>query len=139
MPWQAIAAAATEMTEYSGESGIGGPSDSSSGASKLSSKSSKERRNRRKKRRQRELSEEVDDMKDGKLPKSESDGSIRRKGFRLSFDGNRLAYGKPFTSPHQVLGIWHCHSGGLQVNCNIQLTSLQLCIVIPRKNNVALF
>ncbi|KFO94164.1 Sodium channel protein type 2 subunit alpha, partial [Buceros rhinoceros silvestris] len=100
---QAIAAAATEMTEYSGESGIGGPSDSSSGASKLSSKSSKERRNRRKKRRQRELSEEEDDTKDGKLPKSESDGSIRRKGFRLSFDGNRLAYGKPFTSPHQSL------------------------------------
>ncbi|XP_054667713.1 sodium channel protein type 1 subunit alpha-like [Grus americana] len=100
---QAIAAAAAEMTEYSGESGIGGPSDSSSEASKLSSKSAKERRNRRKKRRQRELSGEEDDMKDEKLPKSESDGSIRRKGFRFSFDGNRLAYGKPFTSPHQSL------------------------------------
>ncbi|NXJ79946.1 SCN2A protein, partial [Trogon melanurus] len=99
---QAIAAAA-EMTEYSGESGIGGPSDSSSEASKLSSKSAKERRNRRKKRRQRELSEEEDDVKNEKLPKSESDGSIRRKGFRLSFDGNRLAYGKPFMSPHQSL------------------------------------
>ncbi|XP_065493537.1 sodium channel protein type 2 subunit alpha-like isoform X5 [Caloenas nicobarica] len=95
--------AAVEMTEYSGESGIGGPSDSSSEASKLSSKSAKERRNRRKKRRQRELSGEEDDMKDEKLPKSESDGSIRRKGFRFSFDGNRLAYGKPFTSPHQSL------------------------------------
>ncbi|NXI45007.1 SCN2A protein, partial [Galbula dea] len=100
---QAIAAAVAEMTEYSGESGIGGPSDSSSEASKLSSKSAKERRNRRKKRRQRELSEEEDDMKDEKFPKSESDGSIRRKGFRFSFDGNRLAYGKPFTSPHQSL------------------------------------
>ncbi|KAM6070447.1 sodium channel protein type 2 subunit alpha-like isoform 3-T3 [Chlamydotis macqueenii] len=100
---QAIVAAAAEMTEYSGESGIGGPSDSSSEASKLSSKSAKERRNRRKKRRQRELSGEEDDMKDEKLPKSESDGSIRRKGFRFSFDGNRLAYGKPFTSPHQSL------------------------------------
>lgn len=103
MLWQAIAAAAAEMTEYSGESGIDGPSDSSSDASKLSSKSAKERRNRRKKRRQRELSGEEDDMKDEKLPKSESDGSIKRKGFRFSFDGNRLAYGKPFTSPHQVL------------------------------------
>ncbi|NXA14193.1 SCN2A protein, partial [Sapayoa aenigma] len=97
---QAIAAAAAEMTEYSGESGIAGPSDSSSEASKLSSKSAKERRNRRKKRRQRELSGEEDDIK---LPKSESDGSIKRKGFRFSFDGNRLAYGKPFTSPHQSL------------------------------------
>ncbi|XP_030310583.1 sodium channel protein type 2 subunit alpha-like isoform X9 [Calypte anna] len=100
---QAIASAAAEMTEYSGESGIIGPSDSSSEASKLSSKSAKERRNRRKKRRQRELSGEEDDMKDEKLPKSESDGSIRRKSFRFSFDGNRLAYGKPFTSPHQSL------------------------------------
>ncbi|KFV61231.1 Sodium channel protein type 2 subunit alpha, partial [Dryobates pubescens] len=100
---QAIVAAVAEMTEYSGESGIGGPSDSSSEASKLSSKSAKERRNRRKKRRQRDLSEEDDDMKVEKLPKSESDSSIRRKGFRFSFDGNRLAYGKPFTSPHQSL------------------------------------
>ncbi|NXU51574.1 SCN2A protein, partial [Turnix velox] len=100
---QAIAAAAAEMTEYSGESGIGGPSDSSSEASKLSSKSAKERRNRRKKRRQRELSGEEEDMKGEKLPKSESDGSIRRKGFRFSFEGNKLAYGKPFISPHQSL------------------------------------
>ncbi|XP_041259196.1 sodium channel protein type 2 subunit alpha-like isoform X10 [Onychostruthus taczanowskii] len=100
---QAIAAAATEMTEYSCESGNAAPSDSSSDASKLSSKSAKERRNRRKKRRQRELSGEEDDIKDEKLPKSESDGSIKRKGFRLSFDGNRLTYGKPFTSPHQSL------------------------------------
>ncbi|XP_053926631.1 sodium channel protein type 2 subunit alpha [Cuculus canorus] len=99
---QAIAAAAAEM-ECSGESGIGGPSDSSSEASKLSSKSAKERRNRRKKRRQRELSGEENDVKDEKLPKSESDGSIRRKGFRFSLDGNKLAYGKPFSSPPQSL------------------------------------
>uniref|UniRef100_A0A8C3V9V6 Sodium channel protein n=1 Tax=Catharus ustulatus TaxID=91951 RepID=A0A8C3V9V6_CATUS len=85
------------------ESGNAAPSDSSSDASKLSSKSAKERRNRRKKRRQRELSGEEDDMKDEKLPKSESDGSIKRKSFRFSFDGNRLTYGKPFTSPHQSL------------------------------------
>ncbi|KFQ52415.1 Sodium channel protein type 1 subunit alpha, partial [Nestor notabilis] len=100
---QAIAAAVAEMTEYSGESGTGGPSDSSSEASKISSKSAKERRNRRKKRRQKELSGEEDGMKDEKLPKSESDGSIRKKGFRFSLDGNRLAYAKPFTSPHQSL------------------------------------
>ncbi|XP_027767309.1 sodium channel protein type 2 subunit alpha-like [Empidonax traillii] len=95
---QAIAAA--EMTEYSGESGNAGPSDTSSEASKLSSKSAKERRNRRKKRKQRELSGEENDIK---LSKSESDGSIKSKGFRFSFDGNRLTYGKPFTSPHQSL------------------------------------
>uniref|UniRef100_A0A8C3CWJ7 Sodium channel protein n=1 Tax=Cairina moschata TaxID=8855 RepID=A0A8C3CWJ7_CAIMO len=100
---QAIAAAAAEMTELSGKSGIGGPSDSSSEASKLSSKSAKERRNRRKKRRQRELSGEEDNTKEGKLSKSESDGSIRRKGFRFSFDGNKLAYGTQLTSPHQSL------------------------------------
>uniref|UniRef100_A0A8C3Q8P3 Sodium channel protein n=1 Tax=Geospiza parvula TaxID=87175 RepID=A0A8C3Q8P3_GEOPR len=100
---QAIAAAAAEMTEYSCESGNAAPSDSSSDASKLSSKSAKERRNRRKKRRQRELSGEEDVVKDEKLPKSESDGSIKRKGFRSSFDGNRLTYGKPFTSPLQSL------------------------------------
>ncbi|XP_009994594.1 PREDICTED: sodium channel protein type 2 subunit alpha-like [Chaetura pelagica] len=100
---ETIAAAAEEMTEYSGESGIVGPSDSSSEASKVSSKSAKERRNRRRKRRQRELSGEEDDMKDEKLPKSESDGSIRRKGFRFSFDGNKLAYRKQFISPHQSL------------------------------------
>uniref|UniRef100_A0A8B9TUH0 Sodium channel protein n=1 Tax=Anas platyrhynchos TaxID=8839 RepID=A0A8B9TUH0_ANAPL len=100
---QAIAAAAAEMTELSGESGIGGPSDSSSEASKLSSKSAKERRNRRKKRRQKELSGEESKTKEGKLSKSESDGSIRRKGFRFSFDGNKLAYGTQLTSPHQSL------------------------------------
>ncbi|NXK86634.1 SCN2A protein, partial [Formicarius rufipectus] len=97
---QAIAAAATEMNEYSGESGIAGPSDSSSDASKLSSKSAKERRNRRKKRKQRELSGEEDDIK---LPKSESYGSIKKKGFHFSFDGNRHANGNRFPSSHQSL------------------------------------
>ncbi|NXG08725.1 SCN2A protein, partial [Sakesphorus luctuosus] len=97
---EAIAAAVEEMKEYSGESGIAGPSDSSSEASKLSSKSAKERRNRRKKRKQRELSGEEDDIK---LPKSESYGSIKKKGFHFSFDGNRHANGNRFPSPHQSL------------------------------------
>ncbi|XP_068804849.1 sodium channel protein type 2 subunit alpha isoform X3 [Struthio camelus] len=100
---QAIAAAAAEMSKFSDDGGTGGPSDSSSEASKLSSKSAKERRNRRKKRRQRELSGEEENRKDEKLPKSESDGSIRRKGFRFSLEGNRLTYGKQLTSPHQSL------------------------------------
>uniref|UniRef100_A0A8C9NQG8 Sodium channel protein type 2 subunit alpha n=1 Tax=Serinus canaria TaxID=9135 RepID=A0A8C9NQG8_SERCA len=77
--------------------------NSSSDASKINSKRAKERRNRRKKRRQRELSGEEDDMKNEKLPKSESDGSIETKGFRFSLDRNRRTYGKPFTSPLQSL------------------------------------
>lgn len=100
---QAIAAAAFEITDFSGEGRIGRLSESSSEASKLSSKSAKERRNRRKKRRQRELSAGEDQVKDGKLPKSESDGSIRRKGFHFSLDGNKLTYEKRLTSPHQVV------------------------------------
>lgn len=35
-------------------------------------------------------------------PKSESDSSIRRKGFRFSLEGNRLAYESRVISPYQV-------------------------------------
>uniref|UniRef100_A0A8B9GF13 Sodium channel protein n=1 Tax=Amazona collaria TaxID=241587 RepID=A0A8B9GF13_9PSIT len=65
----------------------GGLSESSSAASKLSSKSAKERRNRRKKRKQKEQSggEEKDE---DEFHKSESEDSIRRKGFRLSIEGS---------------------------------------------------
>ncbi|KAI1237202.1 Sodium channel protein type 1 subunit alpha, partial [Lamprotornis superbus] len=35
--------------------------------------------------------------------KSESEDSIRRKGFRLSIEGNRLTYEKKYSSPHQSL------------------------------------
>uniref|UniRef100_A0A674KEA2 Sodium channel protein n=1 Tax=Terrapene triunguis TaxID=2587831 RepID=A0A674KEA2_9SAUR len=75
----------------------------SSEASKLSSKSAKERRNRKKKRRQREFSGGEDKLDDEKLPKSDSEDNIRRKGFRFSLEGNRLTYEKHFTSPHQSL------------------------------------
>uniref|UniRef100_A0A8C0INI4 Sodium channel protein n=1 Tax=Chelonoidis abingdonii TaxID=106734 RepID=A0A8C0INI4_CHEAB len=68
----------------------------------LSSKSAKERRNRRKKRKQKEQSEgEEKDEED--FHKSESEDSIRRKGFRFSIEGNRLTYEKRFSSPHQSL------------------------------------
>uniref|UniRef100_A0A8C3EUT1 Sodium channel protein n=1 Tax=Corvus moneduloides TaxID=1196302 RepID=A0A8C3EUT1_CORMO len=79
-----------------------GLSESSSDASKLSSKSAKERRNRRKKRKQKEQSggEEKDE---DEFHKSESEDSIRRKGFRLSIEGNRLTYEKKYSSPHQSL------------------------------------
>ncbi|CAM4641848.1 unnamed protein product [Caretta caretta] len=100
---QAIAEAAAELRDFSGEDRICGLSESSSQTSKLSSKSAKERRNRRKKRRQRELSGGEDKLDDEKLPKSDSEGSIRRKGFRFSLEGNRLTYEKRFASPHQSL------------------------------------
>lgn len=95
-------AAAVTASEHSREpSAAGGLSDSSSEASKLSSKSAKERRNRRKKRKQKEQSggEEKDE---DEFHKSESEDSIRRKGFRFSIEGNRLTYEKRYSSPHQV-------------------------------------
>uniref|UniRef100_A0A663MPU8 Sodium channel protein n=1 Tax=Athene cunicularia TaxID=194338 RepID=A0A663MPU8_ATHCN len=102
----AVAAAAVtasvESREPSAGGEAGGVSESSSEASKLSSKSAKERRNRRKKRKQKEQSggEEKDE---DEFHKSESEDSIRRKGFRLSIEGNRLTYEKKYSSPHQSL------------------------------------
>ncbi|XP_019335958.1 sodium channel protein type 1 subunit alpha isoform X2 [Alligator mississippiensis] len=98
----AAAAASAESREPSAEGGLGGLSESSSEASKLSSKSAKERRNRRKKRKQKEQSggEEKDE---DEFHKSESEDSIRRKGFRFSIEGNRLTYEKKYSSPHQSL------------------------------------
>ncbi|XP_065526588.1 sodium channel protein type 1 subunit alpha isoform X6 [Lathamus discolor] len=102
----AVAAAAVtasaESREPSAGGEAGGLSESSSVASKLSSKSAKERRNRRKKRKQKEQSggEEKDEEE---FHKSESEDSIRRKGFRLSIEGNRLTYEKKYSSPHQSL------------------------------------
>uniref|UniRef100_A0A8B9ZL82 Sodium channel protein n=1 Tax=Anas platyrhynchos TaxID=8839 RepID=A0A8B9ZL82_ANAPL len=80
----------------------GGLSESSSEASKLSSKSAKERRNRRKKRKQKEQSG-GEEKEEDEFHKSESEDSIRRKGFRLSIEGNRLTYEKKYSSPHQSL------------------------------------
>uniref|UniRef100_A0A8C9NR68 Sodium voltage-gated channel alpha subunit 2 n=1 Tax=Serinus canaria TaxID=9135 RepID=A0A8C9NR68_SERCA len=102
----AAAAAAADSRDYSGVGGIGGFSESSSEASKLSSKSAKERRNRRKKKKQKEQSE--GEEKDGEeFHKSESEDSIKKKGFRFSIEGNRLTYEKRFSSPHQVPYLFH--------------------------------
>ncbi|XP_026530163.1 sodium channel protein type 2 subunit alpha isoform X1 [Notechis scutatus] len=98
----ALAAAAGESREFSEVGGVGGFSESSSATSKLSSKSAKERKNRRKKRKQREQSE-GDEKDEDEFHKSESEDSIRRKGFRFSIEGNRLTYEKRFSSPHQSL------------------------------------
>nr|XP_013815925.1 PREDICTED: sodium channel protein type 1 subunit alpha [Apteryx mantelli mantelli] len=94
--------ASAESREPSVEEGAGGLSESSSEASKLSSKSAKERRNRRKKRKQKEQSGEEEKDED-EFHKSESEDSIRRKGFRFSIEGNRLTYEKKYSSPHQSL------------------------------------
>ncbi|ELW47111.1 Sodium channel protein type 2 subunit alpha [Tupaia chinensis] len=67
----------------------------------LSSKSEKELKNRRKKKKQKEQSGE-EEKEDG-VRKSESEDSIRRKGFRFSLEGSRLTYEKRFSSPHQSL------------------------------------
>ncbi|XP_063789663.1 sodium channel protein type 2 subunit alpha-like isoform X1 [Pseudophryne corroboree] len=101
---QASAAAALNLSrEYSEDGGFGPLSESSSEASKLSSKSAKDRRNRKKKRRQKELGEDDEKGDDEKFPKSESETSIKRKGFRFSIEGNRLTYENKFSSPHQSL------------------------------------
>ncbi|KYO17917.1 hypothetical protein Y1Q_0011559 [Alligator mississippiensis] len=98
----AAVAAAADSREFSGVGGIAGFSESSSEASKLSSKSAKERRNRRKKKKQKEQSE-GEGKDEEEFHKSESEDSIRRKGFRFSIEGNRLTYEKRFSSPHQSL------------------------------------
>ncbi|XP_053839146.1 sodium channel protein type 2 subunit alpha-like isoform X2 [Vidua macroura] len=99
----AVAAASVASRDFSGVGGLGELLESSSEASKLSSKSAKERRNRRKKRRQKEMSEAEDKGDIDKFPKSESEDSIRRKGFRFSTEGSQLTYEKRLTSPHQSL------------------------------------
>uniref|UniRef100_A0A8B9D4G3 Sodium channel protein n=1 Tax=Anser brachyrhynchus TaxID=132585 RepID=A0A8B9D4G3_9AVES len=98
----AAVTASAESREPSAAEGAGGLSESSSEASKLSSKSAKERRNRRKKRKQKEQSG-GEEKEEDEFHKSESEDSIRRKGFRLSIEGNRLTYEKKYSSPHQSL------------------------------------
>uniref|UniRef100_A0A8B9P1W8 Sodium voltage-gated channel alpha subunit 1 n=1 Tax=Apteryx owenii TaxID=8824 RepID=A0A8B9P1W8_APTOW len=118
--------ASAESREPSVEEGAGGLSESSSEASKLSSKSAKERRNRRKKRKQKEQSggEEKDE---DEFHKSESEDSIRRKGFRFSIEGNRLTYEKKYSSPHQVLHIV-IFSGSTHLKYH---RPLQNCFTLP--------
>ncbi|XP_025027460.1 sodium channel protein type 1 subunit alpha-like [Python bivittatus] len=97
---QALAAAAA-YKDFKDDGALGRLSETSSELS--SSKSAKERRNRRKKRRQRELSVGEDKGNGRMFPKSESDSSIRRKGFRFSLEGNRLTYESRVISPYQSM------------------------------------
>ncbi|PNJ28083.1 SCN2A isoform 12 [Pongo abelii] len=108
----AAAAASAESRDFSGAGGIGVFSESSSVASKLSSKSEKELKNRRKKKKQKEQSGEEE--KNDRVRKSESEDSIRRKGFRFSLEGSRLTYEKRFSSPHQVMLMQEVGSLGLK-------------------------
>ncbi|MBN3306219.1 SCN2A protein, partial [Amia calva] len=94
---EAAAAAAAESGEYSGGGGL---TETSSEASKLSSKSAKERRNRRKKRKDKKEEEEKGDNE--KFHKSESEDSIRKRGFGFG-DNSRLTYENRYSTPHQSL------------------------------------
>ncbi|XP_067328040.1 sodium channel protein type 2 subunit alpha-like [Anolis sagrei] len=97
---QAIAAAYRDARD---DGALGRLSETSSELSRLSSKSAKERRNRRKKRRERELSLGDEKVDAKKIPKSESDGSIKKKAFRFSLEGNRLTYDTRTISPYQSM------------------------------------
>uniref|UniRef100_A0A8D2J6K2 Sodium channel protein type 2 subunit alpha n=1 Tax=Varanus komodoensis TaxID=61221 RepID=A0A8D2J6K2_VARKO len=99
---QAVAAAAAAYRDFKDDGALGRLSETSSEVSRLSSKSAKERRNRRKKRRQRELSLGEERANGEKMPKSESDSSIKNKGFRFSLEGKGLTYETRVISPYQV-------------------------------------
>uniref|UniRef100_A0A3Q1H571 Sodium channel protein n=1 Tax=Acanthochromis polyacanthus TaxID=80966 RepID=A0A3Q1H571_9TELE len=92
----AQAAASAAVAEGGETSGKVGGTESSSDASKLSSKSAKERRNRRRKRK-----EEEGKGTEGKIPKSESQNSIKRARGRFSVDANLLNYDMKCSSAHQ--------------------------------------
>ncbi|XP_068560220.1 sodium channel, voltage-gated, type I-like, alpha isoform X1 [Cebidichthys violaceus] len=91
-------AAATAAAAESGEASdkVTGP-ESSSDTSKLSSKSAKERRNRRKKKK-----EEEGKGADEKVPKSESQDSMRKGRCRFTVDANQLNYDMKCSSAHQA-------------------------------------
>ncbi|CAK6954122.1 sodium channel%2C voltage-gated, type I-like, alpha [Scomber scombrus] len=92
---QAALLAGAAESEEDGNKGNG--TGSSSDVSKLSSKSAKERRNRRKKRK-----EEEGKGADEKIPKSDSQDSIRKARCRFSVDANLLNYDMKCSSAHQA-------------------------------------
>ncbi|KAJ0070444.1 hypothetical protein NL108_010693, partial [Boleophthalmus pectinirostris] len=90
---EAAAAAAAENGESGEKLSV---RESSSDASKLSSKSAKERRNRRWKRK-----EEEGKGTDEKIPKSESQNSLRKMCCHFSEGDNLLTYERKCSSAHQ--------------------------------------
>ncbi|XP_028447469.1 sodium channel, voltage-gated, type I-like, alpha isoform X6 [Perca flavescens] len=90
---QAAAAAAAAEGGEASDKAVG--PESSSDNSKLSSKSAKERRNRRRKMK------EEGKGGDEKIPKSESQDSMKKSRFRFSVDANQLNYDMKCSSAHQ--------------------------------------
>ncbi|XP_049904818.1 sodium channel, voltage-gated, type I-like, alpha isoform X1 [Epinephelus moara] len=90
-------AAATAAAAESGEASnkASGP-ESSTDTSKLSSKSAKERRNRRRKRKEEEGKEAGE-----RVPKSESQDSMKKARCRFSVDANQLNYDMKCSLAHQ--------------------------------------
>ncbi|XP_039673920.1 sodium channel, voltage-gated, type I-like, alpha isoform X2 [Perca fluviatilis] len=91
---QAAAAAAAAEGGEASDKAVG--PESSSDNSKLSSKSAKERRNRRRKMK------EEGKGGDEKVPKSESQDSMKKARFRFSVDANQLNYDMKCSSAHQA-------------------------------------
>ncbi|KAL7385457.1 hypothetical protein ABVT39_022061 [Epinephelus coioides] len=91
-------AAATAVAAESGEASnkASGP-ESSTDTSKLSSKSAKERRNRRRKRKEEEGKEAGE-----RVPKSESQDSMKKARCRFSVDANQLNYDMKCSLAHQA-------------------------------------
>nr|XP_033473383.1 sodium channel, voltage-gated, type I-like, alpha isoform X2 [Epinephelus lanceolatus] len=91
-------AAATAAAAESGEASnkASGP-ESSTDTSKLSSKSAKERRNRRRKRKEEEGKEAGE-----RVPKSESQDSMKKARCRFSVDANQLNYDMKCSLAHQA-------------------------------------
>ncbi|XP_061698593.1 sodium channel, voltage-gated, type I-like, alpha isoform X1 [Syngnathoides biaculeatus] len=85
---QAAAVASAEHDEVSNHAGV---TESSSETSKLSSKSAKERCNRRRKRKE-----------ESRVPKSESQDSIKKARCRFSVEPNMLNYDMKCSAAHQA-------------------------------------
>uniref|UniRef100_A0AAQ6IC60 Sodium channel protein n=1 Tax=Anabas testudineus TaxID=64144 RepID=A0AAQ6IC60_ANATE len=113
----AVSAAAAESDEVNDK---GGGAESSSNASKLSSKSAKERRNRRRKQK-----EEEGKGADEKIPKSESQDSLKKARCRFSVDANLLNYDMKCSTAHQSFLSFHGHLFSSRRNSRTSVFSLQ--------------
>ncbi|XP_069081356.1 sodium channel protein type 2 subunit alpha-like [Pleurodeles waltl] len=122
---QALAAAAAEASaesrDFLEDRELERLSETSSERSKLSTKSAKERRNRRKKRKQIEQSDGEEKGDNEKFYKSESEDSIRRKGYHLSIDENQIEYENKYSS------------------CNQSALNIRGSLFSPRRNSRASF
>ncbi|XP_061549017.1 sodium channel, voltage-gated, type I-like, alpha [Phycodurus eques] len=107
-------AAAVASAEHGEVSDHGGVMESSSETSKLSSKSAKERCNRRRKKKE-----------EGKVPKSESQESIKKSRCRFSVEPNILHYDMKCSSAHQSFLSIHGHPFSSRRNSRTSIFSFQ--------------